>query len=451
MNKIARRSAISAVLAVVLLLGIAFFVVRFCLESGKWVITAGSPHVYEVVGEEYTVECGVAVDPDGNLLLDMRDGWTYTQNESLRKANVHWVGDREGNIIAPALNTYVYEMTGHDVVNGMYSYGDVASVTQLTLSANLQITAVEAMGDYSGTVAVYNYQTGQLLCSVSTKSFDPDNLPETVIDGMYVNNFTEERYIPGSIFKIVTLAAALEIIPDVADRQFACERSLTVDGNQITCEKLHGVQTLEAAFCNSCNCVFASLALELGAETMQEYAQRFGITESVRFDGLVSQSGNYSAQDQVSLAWSGVGQGQDQIVPCSFLKFVGAIANDGVPVNPYVVEKITKGTKTTYQAQVTTQQQIISSETAETIRNYMRSSAVSYNAQRFGQLTVCAKTGTAQVEGQAKPNAMLTGFVMDPEYPLAFIVCVENAGYGSEVAIPIAQTVLDACKAHMDN
>ena len=454
MNKIARRSAISAVLAIILLLGIALFVVRFCLESGKWVVTPGSPHVYEPKNdEESAVICGVAVDPKGNLLLDMRDDWTYTKNESLRKANVHWVGDREGNIIAPALNTYVYEMTGHDVINGMYSYGDVPSVTYLTLCADIQIAAVEAMGDYRGTVAVYNYQTGQLLCSVSTNTFDPDNLPETALDRMYRNNFTEETYIPGSIFKVVTLAAALETIPDVQSRQFACERTLTVDGNQITCEKLHGVQTLETAFCNSCNCVFAELALEVGAEKMQEYVQRFGLTESVRFDGLVSNFGNYSvsAEDEVGLAWSGVGQGEDEIVPCTFLKFIGAVANGGVPVNPHVVEKITKADRTTYQAQTAQEEQILSPETAETIRSFMRSSALSYDASRFGELTVCAKTGTAQVEGQTKPNAMLTGFVSDPDYPLAVIVCVENAGYGSDVAIPIAQKVLDASKTYMDN
>jgi len=452
LNKIARRSAISAVLAILLILGIALFTVRFCLESGKWVVTAGSPHVYEVVGEEYAVECGVAVDMDGNLLLDMRDGWTYPGNASLRKANVHWVGDREGNIIAPALNTYVYEMTGHDVLNGMYSYADAASVTKLTFSANVQIAAVEAMGDHSGTVAVYNYQTGQLLCSVSTQAFDPDDLPETVIDGMYVNNFTEERYIPGSIFKIVTLAAALETIPDVETRQFICERSLTVDGNQITCEKLHGVQTLETAFCNSCNCVFAGLALEIGAETMQEYVELFGITESICFDGLQTMSGTYVAdgEDQVGLAWSGVGQGKDEIVPCSFLRIMGTVGNGGLQTDPYVVENITKADRVTYQAQTGTQQRVLSEETAETVRAYMRSSAMSYDASRFGQLTVCAKTGTAQVEGQDKPNAMLAGFVTDPEYPLAFIVCVEDAGYGNEVAIPIAQKVLDACKTYMD-
>ena len=450
MNKIARRSAIAAVLALVLILGFGIFIAKFCMESKNWVVVPGSPHIYEPVREEFKVDYGVAVDPEGNLLLDMRGNWTYTDNASLRKAIVHWVGDREGNIIAPALNTYVYEMTGHDTVNGIYTYGDQSPVTQLTLAASVQIAAIEALGDRTGAVAVYNYRTGQLICSVSTQSFDPDNLPEQVLDRMYVNKVTEERYIPGSIFKIVTLAAALETIPDVQQRKFTCQRSLTVDGNQITCEKEHGTQTLEKAFSNSCNCTFAQLALEVGAEKMAEFTKAFGLTENLSFDGLVTVKGNYQADDQVGLAWSGVGQGKDEIVLCSFLRFVGAIANDGAPVEPYVVESISKGNKVTYQAQIRQGTPILSEDTVSVIQSFMRTSALSYGASRFGELTVCAKTGTAQVEGQSQPNAMLAGFVTDPEYPLAFVVCVESAGYGNDVCVPIAGKVLDACKAYME-
>ena len=89
-------------------------------------------------------------------------------------------------------------------------------------------------------------------------------------------------------------------------------------------------------------------------------------------------------------------------------------------------------------------------DTVAVIQSYMRTSALSYDASRFGELTVCAKTGTAQVQGQSKPNAMLAGFVTDPDYPLAFVVCVESAGYGSDVCVPIAGKVLDACKAYME-
>jgi peptidoglycan glycosyltransferase len=81
----------------------------------------------------------------------------------------------------------------------------------------------------------------------------------------------------------------------------------------------------------------------------------------------------------------------------------------------------------------------------------MRNNVVSkYGADHFPGLTVCAKSGTAEVGGDLKPNAMFAGFVDDPEYPLAFIVAVENGGYGASVCIPVLSQVLEACKQAMD-
>lgn len=93
----------------------------------------------------------------------------------------------------------------------------------------------------------------------------------------------------------------------------------------------------------------------------------------------------------------------------------------------------------------------MSAETAQILQTYMRENVQQlYGDSNFGGLTVCAKTGTAQVGGDKKPNAMLSGFVLDESYPLAFIVCVEDGGYGSTVCIPIAAKVLDACKNALD-
>ena len=130
---------------------------------------------------------------------------------------------------------------------------------------------------------------------------------------------------------------------------------------------------------------------------------------------------------------------------------MGAIANGGEGVTPYVVEKITIGGETTYKAQTETRQRIMSSETAQLIQAYMRNNVVNrYSDAYFPGLNVCAKTGTAEVAG-SNYNAMLAGFVMDEEYPLAFVVCVQDAGYGITVALPIASKVLAECKNVLDN
>ena len=92
----------------------------------------------------------------------------------------------------------------------------------------------------------------------------------------------------------------------------------------------------------------------------------------------------------------------------------------------------------------------ISQKTANTVTQYMRNNGQSrYGDDYFPGISVCAKTGTAEVGGDKKPNAMLAGFVADERYPLAFIVCVEDGGYGAKVCLPIASQVMDACVSVM--
>lgn len=455
MNRIAGRAVITLLLALVLVAGFSFFVAEFVTQADTWAVSSGSPHIYN--GDN--INCGVVVDRDNVLLADMRDTREYSTSEALRKSTVHWLGDRYGNISAPAISHYAQQIAGFDLVGGVYSYGDAGGVVKLTLSGKVQQAALEALGDRKGTVAVYNYKTGQLLCAVTTPTYDPDNVPDIENDttgayeGVYVNRFIQSTYIPGSIFKIVTLAAALETIPDIQDRSFTCTGSYQVQGEKITCEATHGQQDLKNAFSNSCNCAFAQIAIELGGETLKQYANKFGITEGITFDGITTVAGNFEAASApLNVAWSGVGQYNDLINPCAYLTFMSAVAGNGQRVNPYLVEKISVGSEQTYQAEVKTGQKILSDTTLQVLQEYLRNNVQTrYGDGNFPGLTVCAKTGTAQVGGEQKPNAMLAGFCADEKYPLAFIVCVEDAGYGSTVCIPIASKVLAMCKDVLDN
>ncbi len=456
MNRIAGRAGITLLLAILLLAGFVFFICEFVAEAGEWVVFPGSPHVYN----GGNIGCGTVVDREGILLLDLNDGRTYGQSEALRKSTVHWLGDRSGSIHAPALSHYSAEIVGFDVLNGIYNYAQTGGVAELTLSAQVQMAALEAMKDYKGTVAVYNYKTGQLLCAVTTPTFDPDAAPELEEDadgnyeGLYFNRFTQATYIPGSIFKVVTLAAALETMPQLQDEVFVCNGSYTIGADEITCEGAHFEQDLKTAFRNSCNCVFAQIVERLGAQTLQRYVEQFGITQSLTFDGITTASGNFDLQDaaMVSAAWAGIGQYTDQINPCAFMTFMGAIANRGKGALPYLVEEISVERNETYQAKTQLGQRLMSGATAELVTEYLRNNVEDkYGAENFPGLTVCAKTGTGEVGGEKKPNAMLAGFATDEDYPLAFVVCVEDGGYGSTVCLPIASQVLAACKEVMDS
>lgn len=449
MNKVAARAGILILLVLVLLAGIIFFVFEYVTQAGNWVTFTGSPHIYN----GGNIGCGLVTDRDGNVLLDLNNGRKYCEDERLRLATVHWVGDRSGSVSAPALTAYSQELAGFELVNGVYSYGKTGGTAQLTLSGGVQTAALEALGTYKGTIGVYNYKTGEILCAVTTPTFDPDNVPDISADsekyeGVYINRFVQSRYTPGSVFKIVTLAAALESIEDITEQTFECKGKLEFGTNAITCEDKHYKQTLKEAFRNSCNCAFAQIALQVGAEKLSLYAQQFGVTGQITFDGITTPQGNFDTTNaaDVSIAWSGIGQHTDLINPCAFMTFVGAVAAEGKGVNPYVVRQVSG-----YRAKTVKNQRIMSKETAEVLREYMAFNVTDkYGSEHFPGLTVCAKTGTAEVGGEKKPNAVLTGFVSDEKYPLAFIAIVEDGGYGREICIPMMRKVLAACKEVMD-
>lgn len=455
MNRVTRRVWIMLVFIAILVGGMGVFLFEYSTKSDQWVVFTGSPHVY---ADERTAE-GVFVDRDGQILLDTRDGRTYADDALIRQANLHWVGDRSGNISAPAVSHYLKEMVGYDPVDGVYSSTGADGQVELTISSYVQTVALEAMDGRKGTVAVYNYKTGEILCAVTTPNFDPDNVPDIAGDttdtykGVYVNRFIQSTYIPGSIFKIVTTAAALDCVDGIEDMTFECKKVYEFGVDKVTCERAHGKLNLKGAMANSCNCCYAQIAQLVGRENMMRYVELFGITDPVTFDGITTATGNYDVTDAapVELAWSCIGQYTDQINPCRFMTFMGAIASGGAGVEPYLVSRVTLGEEVTYQAQPASAQPIMTQQQAETLREYMRNNVTAvYGDRNFPGLAVCAKSGTSQLGGGEKSNAMFAGFVADEAYPLAFIVVVENGGYGSSTCVPILSKVLAACKTVMD-
>lgn len=451
MNRVMSRAKVLLVLVLVLSLGVMFFLGDYLINSAKWVHSAGSPHIYNAEN----IGCGQIADRNGNLLLDLTGDRTYAAIPSLRASTMHWLGDRNGNISAPALSYYAKEIAGYDPLSGLYAYGGVGGQVQLTLSAELQMAALEAMGDNKGTLAIINYETGEILCAVSTPTYDPDDVPDIAgdttgaYDGVFVNRFTQSTYTPGSIFKIVTMIAALECIDDIETQEFVCTGEVEYGIDKVTCEKVHGTQDIREAFKNSCNCAFAIVSEQIGGKRLEKYAQQLGVLSGVQFDGITTAAGNIESADQadVLVAWSAIGQHKDLINPASFLTLVGAVANDGVARQIYLVDNIKTGMTTTYQADPDKSKRLMSTETALKLQELMRNNVENYYGdENFAGFTVCAKSGTAEVGGDQKPNAMFTGFITDEGYPLAFIVTIENGGYGRLTCIPVLEKVLQACR-----
>lgn len=451
MNRISRRAAAAFLLVAVLLGGICFFLYEYAVNADTWVVSAGSPHVYNSTN----IGMGSVVDRNGVTLLDITENRTYASDAAVRKSTLHWLGDRKGQISAPAVSYYAKEMTGYDMIDGLYSYSGSGGEAVLTLSADIQTTALKAMGDYKGTIAVYNYKTGEILCAVTTPNYDPDDVPDIEGDttgkfeGAYLNRFVQSTYVPGSIFKVVTTAAALDSISDIENQTFKCSGKY----GSVTCEYAHGSQKLKQALANSCNCAYAQIAEQLGEDTLQKYVEQYQVMESVSFDGITTAKGNYDIENAnaTEFAWSAIGQHTNLVNPCRFMTFMGMIAGGGQAAEPYLVAQVSADGETNYTAETKMTDRIMSEELAATLCSYMRNNVeVKYGAGNFPGLTVCAKSGTSQLGGNQESNSMFAGFVADEEYPLAFIVVVENGGYGTSTCVPILSKVLAACKAEMD-
>ncbi|MBQ2919832.1 MAG: penicillin-binding protein [Oscillospiraceae bacterium] len=455
MNRVANRSSIALLLAVILLGGMCLFLAEYLLNAGDWVIFEGNPHVYNGVN----IGCGVITDRSGEVLLSATEKRSYADDASLRKATIHWLGDRYGYISAPAVTHYAPDMAGFDLLNGLYGYSGTGGEAEMTISGEVQRAALEAMGKKKGTVAVYNYRTGEILCAVSTPTYDPDNVPDIDEDdekyeGIYLNRFTQTTYVPGSVFKLVTTAAALDTLKNAEDIEFRCDGVYEMSGGKVKCTGEHGTIDLKKALQKSCNCYFAQLTEVLGADTLEKYVNKLQITEPVRFDGITTARGSFSVEGASAqqLAWAGIGQYLDTVNPCRYMTFMGVIAGGGEAAQPYIVASAGTGMFGGYEAQKSSTGRLLDKDTAAALAKLMRNNVKKqYGDDNFPGLTVCAKSGTAEVGGDKKPNATFAGFCADEEYPLAFFVAVEDAGAGAKTCVPILSEVLAACKEMMDS
>ena len=456
MNRVTKRTWLMGLFILVLLGGMVLFMGEYLAKADDWVVFSGSPHVYN----NANLGCGTVVDRSGEMLLDITEERAYSQDTTTRKSTLHWLGDRKGYINAAAVSGYAAQMAGFDLLNGVYDSSGNGGQAVLTLSARVQNAALEAMGDRKGTVAVYNYKTGEILCAVTTPTYDPENVPDIAGDesgkyeGVYLNRFIQSSYIPGSIFKVVTTAAALDCVPGIEDMTFQCYGKLEYGTEAVTCETAHGTMNLKSALASSCNCSFAQIAELIGRKNMEKYVDKFQVTDRLSFDGITTAKGKFDAYDSadVSFAWSCIGQFTDLVNPARFMTFMGAIGGDGVAAEPYLMARVTSGGEETYKAKTGKTGRLMSEDVAETLKEYMRNNVKNvYGDWNFPGLNVCAKSGTSELGGGQKSNAMFAGFVDSDEYPLAFMVVVENGGYGSHTCVPIISKVLSVAKSVLDN
>ena len=431
MKKVTNRAFAALLLAILIVLGMGVYLARLVKDGGRWAAFYANDSVYA----NGALNRGTILDRDGVLLgFSGAEAYGYADSSDVRRACLHVVGDMNGSIGTGAMTAFRSRLVGYSLING--TTGDGGGTVKLNIDADLNVAAYNALDGRKGAVMVYNYETGEILCMTSSTSYDPNygfDDDDSYYDGVYINRAISASFVPGSVFKLVTLAAAVEKIPDLYRQTFHCDGSVEVSGVTINCTGSHGDQTVEEALANSCNCAFADIALQLGGDVIARYAEKFGLTSTHDLNGIETAAGSVESAggDLANVAWEGIGQYHDMVVPYSLLRLAGAIAGGGTVKEPSLLYGKSNGS-----------QRLMSESTAKALSDMMSYNvAYNYGTYNFPGLDLHAKTGTAEF-GDGTSHAWFTGFITNPGAPLAFVVLVEHGGSGFGVAAPIANTVL---------
>ncbi len=351
---------------------------------------------------------------------------------------------------------------------------------ELTLDAQAQKVAasgLQALGeDTKGAVVALDPTTGAILANVSQPSYDPNRLAshdfssvteameslEADEDDPLINRGTQQILPPGSTFKLVTAAAAIDKLGLRPDDDVVGGRTLSFPGIEYELVNENGSNcggdkiTFRRALEVSCNVSFGDLAGKLGQDDLAEQARRFGFGTDALED-LASNASRFTSDETdleaPQLAQSGIGQFEVAATPLQMAMVAAGIANDGVVMKPYVVETVTSPSlKVLERSEPEELSQAMTSADAATLRSMMVSTVESGTASsaRIAGVDVGAKTGTAQSTQDRPPYAWFVAMAPadDPQVAVAVVVESSNTARdeiaGGRLAGPIARSVIEA-------
>lgn len=360
--------------------------------------------------------------------------------------------DVNGRKIDNTLSKYIPSIAGCNV--------------QLTIDVNIQqivekalLTLCEEQKPKTATAIVMNPNTGEIVAMSSKPSFDLNNPPRDNVSEL-LNNVKNlsivDVYEPGSTFKVLTTATALEEKVTNPNEGFYDPGYRIVDGEKIKCWKLigHGQQTMTDGLCNSCNSVFVDLALRLGTEKMYSYFKKYGFGDTLGVDFLGEAQGilmNKEKVKTVDLARMGFGQAV-AVSPIQLITAICSVVNGGKLYKPYFINQITdvKG-KLVAQNTPTVLNRTVSESTSATIRSMLERVVTKSNAIEafIPGHRVSGKTGTSQkYENGRIVQKYVSSFVGaypadKPDYVVLVIADEPSMGnyFGSVVATPYAKLI----------
>lgn len=401
-----------------------------------------------------------------------RSGIELQYNDYLSGTAGRWVKNTDiaGNTLSYGVKKYYSAEDGYNVVL------TIDEVVQHYMETAMEEGFKEIEPDKIWAVAM-NPKTGDILSMATYPSFDPNNATTPVgteeqlteykkmsdkdksayISSMWRNPLVSDVYEPGSTFKLLTASTVLEEGLATPNTHYHCDGYIDVNGVRLNCwDKPHGTLTLAQAVAHSCNPAHVEMALDMGADTMYEYLDLFGLTSRT---GIDLPSEGYAIIQQkdsignVELATMGFGQGI-AVTPIQMISAISAIGNDGKLMQPRVVKALTdKNGKTVKTFDSKLVKKVLSVKTTEEMKKIMEVEVLegSGSTAIIPGYRIGGKTGTANKASAdgGYSDEMITSFIClapinDPQ--IAVLVIVENARnaeFGSTAAAPIVKAFLE--------
>ena len=469
---------------VALLLSVAFAVLAGA--AGYWGVVRApelirAPDDAAVIAAARTVPRGRILDRDGTVLASNK----ADENGELYRI---YVSPTVSQVVGYASRTYgraglertfdaeLSGLAGDPLTDAFAKFGadryDPKDLT-LSLSYEIQRAAVSALGKRRGAVVMLDPRSGEILALASTPTYDASRIadPSTAVAAFEAlrNNpaqpllprATLGRYVPGSVFKIVTAIAGLgsgAITPDTTyQEQPSAERNGLLVGGYRVRDGHHprtGAMALDliGATEASCNIWYALTGLRTGGAELVTYARRMGFGAALPFDlpTAVSQVSNGAGDDpggfvdDVELANASYGQAETFVTPLQMAMVAATVANDGELMRPRLVTAVIGRRSGTRTVGAQSMGRVLSASDAQAINAAMVKAVEGPLGRQFTSgakvsgVTTAGKSGTAELGGGGEPHSWFIGFAPAEDPQVVIAVLVEQAGRGGEVAAPIA-------------
>ncbi|MBO4396149.1 MAG: penicillin-binding protein 2 [Eubacterium sp.] len=462
-----KEMAVVTYIFIALFMFLSVYVLYFVIHDSDRVLNNPANKRSEIWAKHVTR--GEILSADGKVLAETQtsDDGNETRVYPYGSLFVHVVG-RNSHGATGLESSENYELLNTNlnpvdkVINEFNGKKSPGNRVVTTLDVSLSQAASEALGSRRGAVVAMEPETGKIVTMVSRPGYDPNDLTDerwealssnTDEDSPLYNRATQGLYPPGSTFKMYTALAFIRQNADYEDFRYKCRGRIGTDDGTIRCYggEVHGKVDLYHAFAESCNTAFCSIGEKLNVAGWRNLCESMYFNKTIPFDKLEKRNSKFELTSSTSkgdVMQAAIGQGDVLVTPLQNILLSAAVANDGVLMQPYVVDSITSfDGKILSQTSPQELGRPVAPAEVKVMTKLMRGTVQYGTATSLYYGTpykAAGKTGSAEFKaGSSESHAWFTGYVKYKNKSLAISVLVEGGGTGGAVAVPIAKRVFD--------